>query len=98
MLAIFNKITNLLNKSFESGHTLVTIYLVLTTLIFIGSFTCSGLCGFGLILPIMPWNFIVEFIGFPIPVDFLGFFFIAVALNSFILYWFGSLLDSWFDI
>lgn len=73
------------------GIALVSLYLVAIIFIFVYANTCSGeFCGMVLVLPTMPWPFLLEGI---LP-DSMFVFFILVALNSGILYGFGCLIGS----
>lgn len=48
-------------KLSKVGLTLSFAYLLVTAYFFYEAFTCSGMyCGFILVLPIMPWNFILD--------------------------------------
>ena len=72
------------------GLILAFIYSIITIIIVIYSFTCSGMfCGLWLILPVMPWNFILEGV---IRDSLTAFVFLAV-LNAIIFYFIGYFID-----
>ncbi len=72
------------------GIIFVSLYLIVTIIMLIYSYLCSGMyCGLVVLLPIMPWPLVFErFIS-----DSFFVFFILVALNSIILYYLGWLVS-----
>lgn len=51
----------MLSKLSRVGLIFSLVYLLVTAYFFYQAFTCSGMyCGFILVLPIMPWNFLLE--------------------------------------
>lgn len=78
-------------KKSKIGIVLVALYLIATIIIAIYANTCSGMyCGLWLVLPVMPWVFLLE----GVVSDSIFIFFILVILNSAIIYVVGLLISS----
>ncbi len=77
-------------KKSKIGMVFTTIYLIATIIIWILAHTCNGMyCGMILILPTMPWIFLLE----GVISDSIFVFFILVILNSMIAYGIGWLIS-----
>ena len=69
-----------------TGVFFVAGYLLITAGAVFYSFTCSGVfCGLTIVLPVMPWLFILE----PILSNTVWSYFVIVILNSVIFYFLG---------
>lgn len=83
------------SKASVIGAFFVAGYLLITAASVFYSLTCSGVfCGLTIILPVMPWLFLLE----PIISGNAWSYFLIVLLNSFIFYflgrYFGTLIDT----
>ena len=77
-------------KKSKIGTTFVLLYLAVTLIVWIYAYTCSGMyCGLILLLPIMPWAFLLG----GIINDSIFVFFVLVAFNSVLVYYLGWLID-----
>jgi len=80
------------------GLWLAGVYLIVAIFILIRGLTCSGMfCGLSILIPIMPWPFLVEML----PTTFQNLFldstigvFVLVFLNTIIVYLVGLGISS----
>lgn len=74
-----------------TGVFFVAVYLLLTAGAVFYSLNCSGVfCGLTIVLPVMPWLFLLE----PILSDTVWLYFAIVLLNSVILYFLGRYIGQ----
>jgi len=77
-------------KKTKIGVVLTSFYLIFSVGIWIYAQACSGMyCGLVLVLPTMPWVFLLE----GVIKDSIFVFFILVILNSAIIYSIGLLIS-----
>lgn len=81
-------------KKNKLGFILLGFYLLVTIAIVLYTQVCSEMfCGAVMVVPIMPWPFILE----GIVQDSLPIFVCLIALNALIIYFIGSAISKLFN-